>query len=475
MSPNARSKPWVMIECGNLQGQRKRLFVYCWGMTCDDLPTTLNHLQACSHIDSIEKQRQLIEDIAGVLGRIPKLRQIDKNPLSHIPVDTFIRREDARATFTEMIQEAQKTRSELCVAGVANTMFFSGGAGVIQGELRAALEEGMKARFIFLDPDSDVARRREIYETINVVTREEIRSCIGLADEFRRDFPKQFKMRLAQDMPFFVCLNHRRGICQPYFITRMGQATVTWRIPDEVRNDFQKHFEKLWGPRWVLFDFGNVLVPFDHAEVSRQLQLSLPRHQRTVTNRNQIHELLFKRNPSSGYSANELIEKGADTDLRQICERFCKKFGVKISLARFQKAWCSIFGPPHKESFECIRKVRELGLEVGICSNTNAVHWEYICKKYKELGRPDIEHFLSFELGCRKPESLFFDKICNRTLRSHEEHVLIDDLNDNVAAAQRNHMKGITAAGPINFNNVRDFLELQHWCDVQIHPRRRNR
>ncbi len=465
-TPRSIKKPWVNYEIGRLKEKGKPVFIFCWELTRKRLGSILNRVQACSGDDSIDKQRQFVEALAVALRKIPHLVSLDKNPLVQAAVPAishFTNRDAAQAAIVGIIKRAQEAQKELCVAGVANTDFFSGAAAVVRRTLEDALNRGLRARFIFLDPSSGVARRRHIYELNRVETFTQIESCRTIAAGFCKKYPGRFQMRLSQDMPFFVCLNHENVICQPYFNTAVGAETFTWQLDLDARDEVQDHFESLWGTRWVLFDFGNLLVPFDHARVSRSLLKCLPRKQRDVRSQERIHNFIFGADESiDGRSRNVLLER-KERDLAWLWNGFRKEFSVTISLEKFRKAWCSIFDEAHGESLRCLAEVRKLGVNVGICSNTNVAHWDYIHRCYPAISAPGIRHFLSFNFGAVKTEAKFFDEIVKITERPHEEHVLIDDLPQNIAAAERSRVRGINVTPPVRFETVRDFLLLHHW------------
>lgn len=465
-TPRSVKKPWVNYEIGRLKEKRKPVFVFCWELPRKRLGSILDRVQACSADDSSDKQREFVEALAVVLEKIPHLHLVDKNPLANatIPsVSHFEDREHAQAAILGIIKRAREAKKEVCVAGIANTMFFSGAAAVVHRALRDALKRGLRARFIFLDPSSGVARRRHIYEMNRVETFKAIEGCRDVAAGLCKEFPEQFQMRLSQDMPFFLCFNHESVICQPYLNTATGSETFTWQLAIGARQIVQHHFESLWGNRWVLFDFGNVLVPFDHARVSRSLLTCLPRQLRAVRQQEAVHSFIF--GTTSGKPApsrNELLDRG-DRDLVWLCNEFCQHFSVKISLEKFRKAWCSIFDEAHSESLRCLTEVCKLGVKVGICSNTNEAHWKYICARYPVVKGAGIRHFLSFQLRALKGDQTFFDEVTKKTGRPHEEHVLIDDLLQNIAAAERSRVRGINVTAPVRFENIRDFLLLHHW------------
>lgn len=77
---------------------------------------------------------------------------------------------------------------------------------------------------------------------------------------------------------------------------------------------------------------------------------------------------------------------------------------------------------------------------VYLLSNTNAIHWDWICENdfaYKGFGAKDFfeEMFLSFELHRVKPDKSIFLTLLHETGIKPEETFFIDDSEDNCKMA----------------------------------------
>ena len=82
---------------------------------------------------------------------------------------------------------------------------------------------------------------------------------------------------------------------------------------------------------------------------------------------------------------------------------------------------------------------------VGILSNLNVFDGPRLDK---ELGKENYDYvFLSYELGCRKPEKEIFEKVTNKLPFKKENILLVDDRKDNVEAAASIGWKTIHATG----------------------------
>jgi len=72
---------------------------------------------------------------------------------------------------------------------------------------------------------------------------------------------------------------------------------------------------------------------------------------------------------------------------------------------------------------------------IGCLSNINAMHWQDQSERWPVPTTFD-DHFLSFELGVRKPDRAVFQAVADR-LRLHPDRILfIDDVAANVAEAR---------------------------------------
>jgi putative hydrolase of the HAD superfamily len=77
-----------------------------------------------------------------------------------------------------------------------------------------------------------------------------------------------------------------------------------------------------------------------------------------------------------------------------------------------------------------------------LLSNTDSLHFEYIREAFPEIFIFD-EYVLSYETGSLKPETEIYNNALKQAGISPEEAVFIDDLEENVKAADRLGMKGI--------------------------------
>ncbi|MEQ1906564.1 MAG: hypothetical protein ABL888_20435, partial [Pirellulaceae bacterium] len=132
------------------------------------LPSSFNHLQGLNFDDPVDQSALLVE--IGRMTNVPETSARPSQPptlsISHGVGLLFAveRRIQAKGIVRQMLEEARDTKGEICIAGIANTWFFSADGGELQPLLAKALQAGARARFLFLDPSSVGAERRGVYE-----------------------------------------------------------------------------------------------------------------------------------------------------------------------------------------------------------------------------------------------------------------------------------------------------------------------
>jgi len=433
---NSLQRFWVHAEVGALLALKKPVIPLYVGGSDPSQWSELSEIQHCLY-DTPGRTR-LINGIAKALGvRFrPNSRKLDAalKTAPALQVQSArteriqTRRDYIRPQLLDMIGSAARSQGELLVAGIANTEFFGADADEINEALRQALDKGMRARFLFLDPESPSALYRRTLEQNRLNSIGIITSSLGAAFEIRNRAAARLRIRLAQDMPVFLCATSERAVCHPYLFSATGakMPVETLRPNEELYKYVIKHFENLWGERWVLFDIGNVLLRFDHRRVSAALAKLLPAPE------DRLHQFIFVT--ENGPSRNDLLDVG-DKDLAWLREEVAREFGASVPLPVFEHAWQDIFDPPQPAARECLRRVQALGLKIGICSNTNEAHWKRIITLLPELADPNIVSFLSHELKAVKTDPAFYRQVTEVTQRPAREHLLLDDLRANLDVA----------------------------------------
>jgi glucose-1-phosphatase len=180
--------------------------------------------------------------------------------------------------------------------------------------------------------------------------------------------------------------------------------------------------------RTVIFDLGNVIVPFD-------FKLGYAR----------IAELC-------GCPASEIPLRIRATGLVQpfetgqvSAEEFVREvsavLGLKATYSEFCEMWTSVFLPDTLIPESLLAGLRERH-RLLLLSNTNPIHFSMIQSSYPLLGHFH-DYLLSYEIGSAKPEAKIYQEALTRAACRPEECFFIDDMPINVEAARQHGMDAV--------------------------------
>jgi FMN phosphatase YigB (HAD superfamily) len=171
----------------------------------------------------------------------------------------------------------------------------------------------------------------------------------------------------------------------------------------------------------VFFDIGNVLLRFSAREIAKKLAFGVR------ANPIKIARLLLSS------ELGDKVERGL-LGSDALYELFQKELGFKGSFAAFRLLWCDHF-TVDRESNAILRAVAER-MPTYLLSNTNALHYEFIQKRYA-FPRVVKGAILSYELQARKPEPEIYRAALKMAGVEPREAVFIDDLQKNVDGAKK--------------------------------------
>jgi HAD superfamily hydrolase (TIGR01509 family) len=171
----------------------------------------------------------------------------------------------------------------------------------------------------------------------------------------------------------------------------------------------------------VIFDLGRVLVDIDFTRGLLRLLAASGAESAEEYVARLSRDRLF-----TDYCAGKLTPE-------EFHREFCRKTGLSLSFDEFARRWCDIFAPmPGMEELlaEVARSYR-----VGILSDTDPLHWEFLRREYPFLQQVE-KPTLSFETGFVKPAPEAFLLATERVGAKPEECFFTDDKSENVQAAQ---------------------------------------
>ncbi|NWF94248.1 MAG: HAD family phosphatase [Syntrophaceae bacterium] len=183
----------------------------------------------------------------------------------------------------------------------------------------------------------------------------------------------------------------------------------------------------------ILFDLGNVILPFNHYQIAEKLSRHSQKEE--FQNPDKIFSFLFdfERGAVNGYEVGKVSSI-------QFFQSLKESLHLSLSFEDFLPIWNDIFWEDAGVS-EIIRSLKGRK-RLGLISNTNPLHFDYILTKFPIVKAFD-QWILSHEVGFKKPAIEIFQKAIEWASVSPEKIVLIDDIRRHVEVAISLGMQGI--------------------------------
>lgn len=171
----------------------------------------------------------------------------------------------------------------------------------------------------------------------------------------------------------------------------------------------------------IVFDLGNVLIPFDYNIIISKLEAKKEglgeRFYKNYKDRYDIHRQYEKWEITEKEFLSIMLEWSENcVTAEEFCEIYSNIFVVNEDVAALL--------PVLKEKYKLV-----------LLSNTNYIHQKYGWEKY-----PFLKHFdklvLSHEVGAAKPEPLIYKAVEVYTKLPADEHIFIDDVAEYVEGAK---------------------------------------
>jgi putative hydrolase of the HAD superfamily len=193
----------------------------------------------------------------------------------------------------------------------------------------------------------------------------------------------------------------------------------------------------------ILFDLGNVILPFNHYQIAERL--SLYAQEREFRDPQRIFSYLFDL--KEGKINDFDIGRVSPPEFFQSLKRH---LDLSISLEQFIPIWNDIFVEDQEVS-RIIRSLKERW-RLGLLSNTDPLHFEYILTKFPIVTAFD-KWILSFEVGFQKPAIEIFHKAIEWASVEPQRILFIDDVRKHVEVANSLGMQCI------HFLSAQQFME----------------
>ncbi len=186
----------------------------------------------------------------------------------------------------------------------------------------------------------------------------------------------------------------------------------------------------------IVFDLGNVLLPFDYNIAVNKLNEIEAGLGDKFTNFYQIN-----------YRFHRSFEKGELSE-DDFISKMLNAINYKITADEFCEIYSSVF-KENKEVAALLPRLKE-NYKLVLLSNTNSIHQEYGWKNYGFLKYFD-KLILSHEAGAVKPEKEIYKCVENFTKEPAAHHIFIDDVLEYVNAAKK---LGWDAVQFTDYNNL---------------------
>jgi glucose-1-phosphatase len=178
----------------------------------------------------------------------------------------------------------------------------------------------------------------------------------------------------------------------------------------------------------IVFDLGNVLLPFNHGIMVNKLNEIKPE----LGNR-------FYKYYVDNYYVHRNFEKGLLSE-----EEFLKIMVDVCEHTISEKEFCEIFSDVFSVNDDVVSLLPRLkqNYKLLLLSNTNSIHREYGYKHYEFLNYFD-KLILSYEVKSYKPEPEIYKAAEKFSKYPSEEHIFIDDISEYVNGAKSLGWDGI--------------------------------
>lgn len=188
----------------------------------------------------------------------------------------------------------------------------------------------------------------------------------------------------------------------------------------------------------LIFDFGNVVGFFSHRRACDQIA-ALSGGQVTA---DQVHPWIFETGRHVQLETGVLDPEKFLLDLQ-------RELVPSAGLDELRAAYSTIFCPNHVVCDLIVGM--ENGVPIYLASNTDPIHWASLSKQFAQPFSRFSGFTKSFEIQRRKPSSDFYQRVLIQTgVTAASECLFVDDLVENVAAAEAIGMQGLVYSPQID-------------------------
>ncbi len=200
----------------------------------------------------------------------------------------------------------------------------------------------------------------------------------------------------------------------------------------------------------ILYDLGNVILPFNHFQIAEKL--SRFSQKREFQDPSSLFSYLFdfEKGAINGYEVGKVSSLEFFQSLREFLQ-------LSLSFEEFRPIWNEIF-TENQEVSEIILSQKGRW-RLGLLSNTNPLHFDYILSKFPVI-RVFDQWILSHEVGFKKPAVEVFQKAIEWASVEPRRILFIDDMKKHVEVTVSLGMHGIHF---LSAGQLREELSLKLW------------
>lgn len=182
----------------------------------------------------------------------------------------------------------------------------------------------------------------------------------------------------------------------------------------------------------ILFDLGNVILPVDGWRLAKRLTAFSPLTAEQILTAFNDDPLVHQ------FETGKMSPDEFFAHIREACRL------DKMTFDEFIELFNDIF----EEDARVVALIKKLkrNYKLGLVSNTNAIHVQYLQKRYPILSEFDRLLF-SNEAGVRKPDPAIYRLALDHFSSKPGDAVFIDDLANNIAGAKEVGLHAIRFQG----------------------------
>jgi FMN phosphatase YigB (HAD superfamily) len=183
----------------------------------------------------------------------------------------------------------------------------------------------------------------------------------------------------------------------------------------------------------ILYDLGNVILPFNHFQIAEKLSRSSQRKEFQDPPKMFSYLFDFEKGAVNGYEVGKVSSLEFFQSLRGFLQ-------LSLSFEDFIPIWNEIFIEDQEVSQIILSQKGRWRL--GLLSNTNPLHFDYALAKFSII-RVFDRWILSHEVGFKKPAVEIFQKAVQWASVDPRKILFIDDMKKHVEVAASLGIQGI--------------------------------